>query len=235
MMMMLVSEIQDKSKNLIEFFKDESIDIIHYSSPLKALDNLQEIAPDAIVIDTVDFPRHWKVITQYLRYDTSKNDVVIILIVNDLFSPLEADKATKAGVQGIVNVDAPCESVVKNAQGILSKYKSFTFKRRGRGSTSSSSFLDNECSFLFVEPTTCSIVTGKVKDINEESLLFIPDSELENLEVGTVLSNCSLKLKNVILTPNMHVVELGNYINLEFDVSEEDAQVIESFVKEYNV
>lgn len=231
MMMMFVSEIQDKSKNLVKFFKEESIDIIHYSSPIKALDNLQEIAPDAVVIDAVDFPRHWKVIAQYLRYDTSKNDVVIILIVNDLFSPLEADKAMKAGVQGIVNVDNPPESIVKNAESILAKYKSATFRRRGRG-RQASNFLDTECSFLFVEPTTGCIVTGKVKDMNEDSLLFIPDSEVENLEVGTVLSNCSLRLQDAILTPHMHVVELGNYINFEFDVSEDDAQVIASFLKE---
>lgn len=230
-MMMLVSEIQDKSKNLIKFFKEESLDIVHYSSPIKALDNLQEIAPDALVIDTVDFPRHWKVITQYLRYDTSKNDVVVILIVNDLFSSLEADKALKVGVQGVVNVDDTSENMVKNAQDILAKYKSVIF-RKGRGCTASN-LLDKDCSFLFVEPTTCCIVTGKVKDINEDSLLFIPDSEVENLEVGTVLSNCSLKLADTILTPSMHVVELGNYINLEFDVSEEDAQVIASFVEEH--
>ena len=230
MMMMLVSEIQDKSKDLIEFFKDESIDIIHYSSPIKALDNLQEIAPDAVVIDTVDFPRHWKVLSQYLRYDTSKNDVVVILIVNNLFSALEADKATKAGVQGIVNVDDPCDKIAKSAQNILAKYKSSAFRRRGRGGASS--LLERECSFLFVEPVTCCIVTGKVQDINEDSLLFIPDSEVENLEVGTVLSNCSLKLHDAILTPSMHVVEMGNYINLEFDVTEADAKVIEDFLKE---
>ena len=232
MMMMLVSEIQDKSKNLIEFFKDESIDIIHYSSPIKALDNLQEIAPDAVVIDTVDFPRHWKVITQYLRYDTSKSDVVIILIVNDFFSALEADKAVKAGVQGMVNVNASSDNMVKNAENILAKYKSSVFRRRGRVGSTSSSLLESECSFLFVEPTTGCIVTGKVKDINEDSLLFIPDSEVEGLEVGTVLSNCSLKLKGAILTPNMHVVELAHYLNLEFDVDEEDAEVISAFVKE---
>ena len=229
MMMMLVSEIQDKSKNLIKFFKEESMNIIHYSSPIKALDNLREIAPDAVVIDTVDFPRHWKVITQYLRYDTSKNDVVVILIVNNMFSALEADKAVKAGVQGILNVDDPSENIVKGAQDILAKYKSVIFKK-GRG-CSPSHLSENECSFLFVEPTTCCIVTGKVKDINEDSLLFIPDSEVENLEVGTVLSNCSLKLDDAILTPTMRVVELGNYINLEFDVNEEDKQVIDSFVR----
>ena len=232
MMMMLVSEIQDKSKNLIKFFKKESIDIIHYNSPVKALDNLPEIAPDAVVIDTVDFPRHWKVITQYLRYNTSKNDIVVILIVNDFFSALEADKALKAGVQGIVNVDASSDSIVKNAENILAKYKSTTFKRRWRVGQASW-FQDRECAFLFIEPVKGCIVTGKVKDMNENSLLFIPDSEVENLEVGTVLANCSLKLENMILTPKMHVVELANYINLEFDASEEDRNMISNFVRKY--
>ena len=196
MMMMLVSEIQDKSKNLIKFFKEEAIDIIHYSSPIKALDNLQEIAPDAVVV-------------------------------------LEADKAVRSGVQGIVNVDSSSDSIVKNAQDILAKYKSITFKK-GRGSVASA-FPDGMCSFLFVEPKTSCIITGKVKDIKVDSILFIPDSEVEYLVEGTILSNCSFKVNDEILTPNMRVLEVGKYLNLEFDnIDENDAKIIANFVQEYS-
>ncbi|MDR1588437.1 MAG: hypothetical protein LBS57_13370, partial [Treponema sp.] len=35
------------------------IEIIHYSQALKAMDNIEEINPDAIIISACDFPRHW--------------------------------------------------------------------------------------------------------------------------------------------------------------------------------
>jgi uncharacterized protein TP_0454 len=228
--MVLVSESQDKSKTLVKFFKEQSIDIIHYSSPMKALDNLAEIRPDAIVIDTIDFPRHWKVITQYVRYSNSKNDVVVILIVNGLFSAFEVDKAISIGVQGIINIDTPNEVVVNNIKDILSKYKSATFKTR---QDFDEEFSSSDCSFLFVEPETDCIVTGKVKDLHSDSLLFIPDVDTEGVDKDDVLKNCSLKIRDKIIMPYCRVVEAGDYLNLEFvDLKEEDSKIIEELLDE---
>lgn len=228
--MVLVSESQDKSKTLVKFFKEQSIDIIHYSSPMKALDNLAEIRPDAIVIDTIDFPRHWKVITQYVRYSNSKNDVVVILIVNGLFSAFEVDKAISIGVQGIINIDTPNEVVVNNIKDILSKYKSATFKTR---QDFDEEFSSSDCSFLFVEPETDCIVTGKVKDLHSDSLLFIPDVDTEGVGKDDVLKNCSLKIRDKIIMPYCRVVEAGDYLNLEFvDLKEEDSKIIEELLDE---
>ena len=230
MIMVLVSESQDKSKTLVKFFKEQSIDIIHYSSPMKALDNLAEIRPDAIVIDTIDFPRHWKVITQYVRYSNSKNDVVVILIVNGLFSAFEVDKAISIGVQGIINIDTPNEVVVNNIKDILSKYKSATFKTR---QDFDEEFSSSDCSFLFVEPETDCIVTGKVKDLHSDSLLFIPDVDTEGVGKDDVLKNCSLKIRDKIIMPYCRVVEAGDYLNLEFvDLKEEDSKIIEELLDE---
>ena len=227
MIMMLVSETQDKSRDVINLLKEESINMVHYNSPMKALDNLQEIRPDALIIDAVDFPRHWKVLTQYLRYDTSKNDVVIILIVNSHFSHLDVDKALKAGVQGVINVEMPVEATLKAAKDIFTKYKCLAFKSGNKGSNPASA----NCSFLFVEPSSMSIVTGKVREIRTSSLLFIPDTKIEDLKAGDVLVNCSLKLKDKIITPHCKIIEVKNYLNLEFmELSSEDEKVIEEFL-----
>lgn len=228
MIVMLISETQDKSRDLIRFFEEKYINIVSYNSPMKALDNLQEIMPDMLVMDAVDFPRHWKVITQYLRYDNSKNDVVIVLIVNDLFSAVEIDKAVKVGVQAVINVDESYDVVVKKASDILSKYKCLTF-RQGRGE--GYEIPSEECSFLFIEPNTSSIVTGSIKDIKSSSILFIPDTNIENLEKGQLLDTCSLKIQDNILTPHCRIVEAENYLNLKFEnLSKEEEQIIDSFL-----
>lgn len=225
---MLVSESQDKSKDLIKFFKEESIHMVHYHSPMKALDNLQEIMPDVLVMDAIDFPRHWKIMTQYLRYDKSKNDVVILLIVNEFFSAIEVDKAVKVGVQGVLNVDDSYDVVIKKASDILSKYKCLTFRK---GRVDMEDIPSNECSFLFIEPNTGSIITGKVKDIKNESILFIPDTNIGDLEKGELLVTCSLKIRDKILTPHCRIVEAESYLSLQFEtLSKEDEDVIASFL-----
>ena len=230
MIMVLISESQSKSKTLMKFFREQSIDIIHYSSPMKALDNLAEIKPDAIVVDTIDFPRHWKVITQYVRYSNSKNDVVLILMVNAFFSAFEVDKAVSIGVQGIINIDTPNEVVVNNARDILSKYKSASFNSRR---DFDKDFSNNDCSFLFVEPEAECIVTGRVKDLHSDSILFIPDIKVEGVNKDDVLKNCSLKIKDKIITPYCRVLEVGDYLNLEFvDLNEEDAKAIVELLDE---
>ncbi len=227
MIMMLVSDVQDESKGLIRFLKEKSMNMVHYNSPLKALDNLQEIKPDALIIDAVDFPRHWKVLTQYLRYDTSKNDVVIILVVNSQFSALEVDKALKIGVQGVINVEQPYDVVLKSAKDIFTKYKCLAF----RSGNSKSDFASADCSFLFVEPTSLSIVTGKVKELQTTSMLFIPDMKVEGLNAGDILMNCSLKLRDKIITPHCKVLEAENYLNLEFEsLSLDDEKIIHEFL-----
>jgi len=228
--MMLVSETQDKSKDLIKFFKEESINIVCYNSPMKALDNLQEIMPDILVIDAVDFPRHWKIMTQYLRYDKSKNDVVVLLIVSDLFSALEVDKAVKVGVQGVINVDESYDVVAKKASDILSKYKCLTFRK---GRSDGCNIPAKKCSFLFIEPSTGAIITGKVKDIQKTSILFIPDTNLDSLEKGSLLDTCSLKIHDKILTPHCRIVESENYLNLQLEnLSQEDEGIINNFLNE---
>ncbi len=49
------------------------LDVIRYRDPLKALDNLDEINPDAVIMSARDFPRHWKTIVVNLRATRPKS------------------------------------------------------------------------------------------------------------------------------------------------------------------
>ncbi len=64
----LISEMLESSQELKPFLKGYDFDLIHYRTPLKAMDNLEEISPDAIIINTIDFPRHWKVLSLISTY-----------------------------------------------------------------------------------------------------------------------------------------------------------------------
>ena len=46
---------------------DEGYDVITYRWLIKAMDNVEEIAPEVIVISASSYPRHWKTLVQFVQ------------------------------------------------------------------------------------------------------------------------------------------------------------------------
>lgn len=86
--------------NVKQVLKSRSYDTIVYRWLLKALDNLEEIAPHLIVVSQADYPRHWKTITQFAHSGISGFFPQVILYVKDDFSDEEREKAEALGVRG---------------------------------------------------------------------------------------------------------------------------------------
>lgn len=224
--MLVVAESQETTQDLVRFFRERSFNIIHYNSPVKALDNLEEINPDAILINAVDFPRHWKVLTQYVRWDNSKEDVILLLAVNNGFSILDADKATKSGVQGIINLNDSLENILHTAEGICAKYKPVTYNNSDKKILESTHF-------LFTEPLNEIIVTGKVSALTTENIVFIPDTPINTIELipDSIIEQCSLKIKNKIIVPKCKINSIEEFIDFEFiDLKQQDKETIRNFI-----
>jgi hypothetical protein len=98
------------------------VEIIHYSQALKAMDNIEEIDPGAIIINACDFPRHWKAIVQFVRQDRSRKTCPIIVLHSDKFTGEDADKAYVTGVNAIAPESLPPEEKAARIQGILNRY-----------------------------------------------------------------------------------------------------------------
>jgi hypothetical protein len=99
---LLIADADATVGTVAKYLKPYGFDVIRYRSAVKAIDNIPEIAPDAVFISTADFPRHWKTIVQFIRSDTEKEKTVIVLLTNERFTAEDADKATHIGAQAIV-------------------------------------------------------------------------------------------------------------------------------------
>jgi hypothetical protein len=97
-------------------------EIIHYSQALKAMDNIEEINPGAIIINACDFPRHWKTIVQFVRQDRSRKNCPVIVLHGDTFTGEDAGKAYFIGVNGVVPDSLPPGEKISRIQGILNRY-----------------------------------------------------------------------------------------------------------------
>ena len=95
----LVISDDDKSLGVIDsILQTNGIDSINYKWLIKALDNVEEIRPDLIIINVLDYPRHWKTLAQFVR-STFEDSIKILLYVPESFSSDEYKKAAELGIE----------------------------------------------------------------------------------------------------------------------------------------
>jgi len=227
MKIMLISELVNSKEKLNKFLGENSFELIHYRSPIKALDNIEEITPDAVIINALDFPRHWKVITQYIRWDTTKEHIIIILLSNKKIIENDANKAVIAGVQGIIQAEH------NNFSDIVPELKNI-FIRYGYGNKGNAEKdFSKQVTFLFTNPLNEVIITGTVKNITPTGILFLPDMPANTAELteNTILEQCSLKIGKKIIVPMCKIKSNTLMLNLEFiDLNKQDLDEITYFI-----
>lgn len=97
---LLVAAEEKAVTNISEVLKSAGYNTIVYKWLLKALDNIEEIAPHLIVISTTDYPRHWKILAQHASIGFGDYRPQIILYTDENFTDDEEKKAAALHVRG---------------------------------------------------------------------------------------------------------------------------------------
>lgn len=94
-----------ESENIIEefsqYYKENGYDIIVYRWLMKAMDNIEEIDPDLIFINAEEYPRHWKVLCQYVA-GLNKNPK-IVLYSSSVLNDENKNKAKILNIDSVIN------------------------------------------------------------------------------------------------------------------------------------
>ncbi|HPM05452.1 MAG TPA: PilZ domain-containing protein, partial [Treponemataceae bacterium] len=104
MIAVIIAESEDYIKELSQKLDDEGLKIIRYTWLLKALDNLEEINPQRIYVNALDYPRHWKTLVQYSNGNFLEKKPEIFLYQIDNFGEEEREKAKCLDVKLIADV-----------------------------------------------------------------------------------------------------------------------------------
>jgi len=215
MKLLLVLGDDDAHKLIAHYVKPLGFEIIRYTHVLKAMDNIDEIDPSAIIISAQDFPRHWKTMVQFVRTERTKDACPIILLKGESFPVEEASKASFLGVSGIVTETLENSIQINRLQGILGRYMPVAEKRRTNRFYTESW---QRFGFVFMHPQTFTLITGEVKDISAGGLSFMlgDSSLLEGMNVGTEMKECSLRAGDFILSPACRLTRAGATISMAF-------------------
>lgn len=231
-MKVLVVVDDDRVSELLRFYlRPLGFEIVRYRNPIKALDNLEEIEPDAVVVSARDYPRHWKPIAVAMRSLRPKDKCAIILMKGEVFPFEEAAKAMHLGVNGVVRDALDDREEVDHFQRLLKRYVDVDEGRRAeRVAPSPWDRID----FVFSHPRSLTPITGRVETLSSLGISFSPDNLalVADVEIGEAVPDCSLRVGADIVDVSCKVVRSGMVVAFSFTrLAPGDAERIEGYLR----
>jgi hypothetical protein len=232
MKLLLILGTDESYKPISRCIKPMGFELIHYRHVIKAMDNVDEIDPTAIIISARDFPRHWKLLVQFVRARRSKEDCPIIILKGDNFSLEESSRAFFLGVSGIIAETLENPEEIDRLQGILSRYIPVEEKRKSRRFHGEAG---RHFGLFITGPVDQAIISGEVKNISATGLSFLPANPamLRNISLNMELPGCSLRAGEAILSPVCRLIRTGRIISLEFvSFPENEEEALKTYLEE---
>ena len=227
MKVLIVAESESTTSIIKKHLAPLGFDFIFYSNPVKAIDNISEIAPDMVVFSAKDYPRHWKPFLVILREYFPHTESVFILLKSLLFSQEEAEKAAHLKVNGLIDEDIEELTFVDSMKAVFSRHLIPKEPRRNRRFFVHDS---DKISFIFNHPETMELVTGKVVEISLKGITVVFLEEANLPARGTTIQYCSIKIEDKIITTDCIVFRSGSYTTLLYkDMDDDDAEFIENY------
>jgi methylmalonyl-CoA mutase cobalamin-binding subunit len=211
----LVVARNDTLKNLLAYhLKPLGFELVYFSDPVEALDELEKQDPEMVLASAVDFPRHWKVLVKLLRERRSKEECVFVLLAGSL--PFEeAAKATHLGVNGIISAVAGDKQQVRQLAELYRRYRSVKDQRRFQRLTPAEG---ERVQLVFVHPRSTAIITGALAEISIQGAGFKPaDPEsTADLRRGEQIPLATLRVGEDIVTLACQVCRNRGELGLQF-------------------
>ena len=221
-------ETRDK---LVNHLTPLGFDFMHYTNPLKAMDNLEEIQPEVVFFSAVDFIRHWKPFLVLLR-ETSMSDSPLFFILRcESFDFEEAAKASHLKVTGILDELLEDPEEMDNLFAVLNKNDLFFDHRLTRRYTPRAF---DSLDFIFTHPKSLKIISGTLIDLSPNGLSFKPDNPqlTGDLETEDKVQYCSLSIGDEIISISVVVVRNNINLALRFDsFSEPDKTKVINYIQ----
>lgn len=99
---LIITSDENAIYELKNYFSLKNIDTIIYKWLLKALDNIEEIQPDFVIVSSEEYPRHWKTLVQFIKSGIGGENIKIFLLEKESFSKDEESKVNALAINGII-------------------------------------------------------------------------------------------------------------------------------------
>ncbi|MDR2587922.1 MAG: PilZ domain-containing protein [Spirochaetales bacterium] len=178
-------------------------EILHYWHPIKAMDNLEEASPEAVLFSAQDFPRHWTVFLVYLRASACAN-IPFILLKGKNFKIDESKKAETLGITEIFSESFEDPLELEKLKEYITPPSVSSAMDRGAAYRPQAG---EKAHILFTHPQRMVLVQGRLEEISLNELRFEPLSGegAASLSPGLVLRGCSVSILDFITSVDIEI------------------------------
>ena len=214
MKMIYVAAKGDQATALGFHLKPLGFTLEHHANPVRVIERLDEIGPQAILFRVADFPRHWKPLLKLAREKKRRDELIFLLIAPDTFEMEDAAKAAHLGVNGILSENITEKAELYRLEGIIRRYQSVSDKRNFTRLVPP----EDELGFAFTHPVRLALVTGMVREISIQGSSFMPlrPSAVADLAAGSEITGCSLRIEDRIVLVTCKVTRNREELGFQF-------------------
>ncbi|MBN2656596.1 MAG: hypothetical protein JXR86_06015 [Spirochaetales bacterium] len=232
MKILLIAEDVTLKKKISEHFKPKGHGIIHYTNPLKGMNNFEEIEPEFVLFNSTDYPRHWKIANYFLKQDIPQVSPVFILMVDNGFPMEEVCKAVYLGVDAIISDDFEGDEYLRHLDQLFSRFYSSQVEIQQPLLLENP---ENRIDFMFMNPENFQLATGKLTQLSTEGAGFKPDKPetVFPLVKGTILEGCSLRTEEGIITIKAEILNNSGIMDLRFlSFSDNGEELLKNYIRD---
>lgn len=168
---LLISDDESIVTPLDSYLKNHQFDTIIYKWLIKALDNIEEIKPDLIVISAAEYPRHWKTLVQFVKSGIGGDNVKIFLYEPSPLSDEDKLKARKLQVSYFATLE----------ETDLKKLISSFFP---------------EGDILFNHPKTNAVYSAKLFRKDDKRIQFKSDFRIPEITINDYINHLTLSIND---------------------------------------
>jgi hypothetical protein len=235
MKILLIAEREMLRDYINLHFRPHGSEIIQYWNPIKAMDNLEEVAPDLVLFSAQDYPRHWKPFLTFLRNEISKNETVFILLKGENFELEEASKANHLGVNGIIHENLDDAEELIRLKKLVERYKDIAEDRRSDRIVPTKV---DKITFSYFRDDDLTLVTGTVRDISSGGISFEPIDPgiITGMETGRLFRGCILRVGEKLLSIDCKLVKNNRQQHFMFySLSKDELEDIKSYLEQHTI
>ena len=227
---LIISEDENVYTTLDEILKKASYDTIIYKWLLKALDNIEEIRPDLIVVSSSEYPRHWKTLVQFVKSGIGGDDVQIYLYEP---TPVSAEDEEKARILGVNGCFSEFEEFDKMVLRQVQEPQEETQEPQAEieEPEQEEPAVTNTGHFMFTNPSSQKFISGKYFDYNGKTLscTFFDENDLSTIKEEMTVESFSffdsikVRTASVIIKNVMSLAPSNTFVIVEIkDIYEEN-------------
>jgi anthranilate/para-aminobenzoate synthase component II len=210
MKILLISNDISFTNVMDSYFAKKGYSTINYKWLIKAMDNLEEIKPEVIIISADEYPRHWKTLVQFMQSGLAGNNYKIYLYTKNK-NQQELQKIRELNITKIFdNLDSVTINVTFNN---LFKSNEIVKKDDKKSVQQNQNIQNNVNPLIITNPGTHNYVDGEYTFVTPKIIKFVTKDKSYLPAKDDYIKKLSYKYQNKYFSTNGKIIDVNEQDN----------------------